>query len=116
MDEGTKGLEEPLEKFRCQRCHECCKKPGFVYLQSGEVESMAKYFDLSFFDFVNRYCELEGRRKLVLKKHPDESCVFLNADGCSIHSVKPQQCRDFPVKWRTPASLEYCEGLKRVFS
>lgn len=106
--------DEKLERFECQRCNECCKKPGFVYLKEGEEESIARFLGLEVFDFVNRFCELEDRRKLVLKKNPDESCTFLSESGCSIHSAKPQQCLDFPVKWRTPASLDYCEGLKKL--
>ena len=116
MDENSVGFQEKLAKFKCQRCNECCKKPGFVYLQSGEENAIAAFLGMGSFDFVNRFCELEERRKLVLKKNPDESCVFLAADGCSIHAVKPRQCRDFPIKWRTPASYDYCAGLKQVFS
>lgn len=108
-------LEDQLSKFKCQRCNECCKKTGFVYLQEKEEERIAEFLGLSVFDFVNQYCELEERRKLVLKKHRDESCIFLTPDGCQIHLAKPQQCRDFPVKWRTPASLVYCEGLKLLY-
>lgn len=115
MDEDSKEFKEQLAKFVCQRCNECCKKPGFVYLKEGEEESIAAHLGLNSFDFVNQYCELQDRRKLVLKKHADESCVFLSAEGCQIHAVKPQQCQDFPRKWRTPASLEYCAGLKRLF-
>ena len=115
MDENSVEFQERLAAFLCQRCNECCKKPGFVYLQAGEEESIAKFLEISSFDFVNRYCELEDRRKLVLKKNADESCVFLTPVGCRIHPAKPQQCCDFPVKWRTPASFDYCEGLKKVF-
>mgnify|MGYP001593771831 CR=1 FL=1 len=108
-------LQEKLSRFACQRCNECCKKPGFVYLQKEEPEKIAVRLGLSEFDFINQFCELEDRRKLVLKKNTDESCIFLAAEGCKIHSVKPMQCREFPVKWRTPASFKYCEGLKKIF-
>ncbi len=36
------------------------------------------------------------------------------SDGCSIHAVKPAQCVDFPVRWRTANSLDYCVGLKTL--
>ena len=85
-----------------------------MYLKEGEEESIAQFLGLEVFNFVNRFCELEDRRKLVLKKNPDESCIFLSESGCSIHSAKPQQSRDFPVRWRTSASLDYCEGLKKL--
>jgi Fe-S-cluster containining protein len=116
MDENSPQFKERLAKFICQRCNECCKKPGFVYLKEGEAEAIAGHLGMGDFDFVNQYCELLDRQKLVLKKHPDESCIFLTPTGCAVHAVKPLQCRDFPMKWRTPASLEYCAGLKKVMA
>ena len=107
-------LAQKLSKFECQRCNACCRKPGFVYLKENEEERIAKFLGLEVFDFVNQFCELAGRRQLVLKKHPDEACIFLTESGCRIHPVKPQQCLDFPVKWRTPASFNYCQGLKKI--
>ena len=105
---------ERLEEFVCQRCNECCRQPGFVYLNSSEAESIAAFLKISAFDFVNQYCDLQDRSRLVLKKNSDESCIFLSAEGCSIHPVKPAQCRGFPVKWRTINSFDYCAGLKAL--
>ncbi|HTL48064.1 MAG TPA: YkgJ family cysteine cluster protein [Verrucomicrobiae bacterium] len=108
-------LQERLAAFQCRRCNRCCEQPGFVYVTPPETEAMAALLGLDPFDFVNRYCEIEDRKKLVLKKNPDESCVFLTREGCSVHAAKPAQCRDFPVRWRTPRSFEYCEGMKALF-
>lgn len=103
------------EKFVCLRCNECCRKPGYVYLTKGEEETIAGFLGVSVHEFVNASCELIDRRRLVLKKSSDESCIFLTPGGCSIHSAKPKQCRDFPLLWRTEKSFDYCEGLKKVF-
>lgn len=108
-------LEEKLKSFVCQQCNECCKKPGFVYLEAGEAPKIAEYLGMSEFDFVNQYCELEERRKLVLKKLEDERCIFLSETGCQVHAAKPSQCRDFPTKWRTKSSFDYCAGLVKLF-
>ncbi len=107
-------LQKKLEKFECQRCNECCRKPGFVYLKEGEAERIAHFLQLPEMDFVNQFCDLADRRWLVLKKFPDEACIFLTQAGCSIHPAKPQQCLDFPFKWRTPSSFIYCQGLKNL--
>ena len=104
----------PLKKFECQRCNECCRQRGFVYLKKEEEERIAAFLGLDPFEFVNRFCELVDRVKLVLKKNPDESCVFLSNAGCSVHPVKPVQCVDFPIGWRTPRSFEYCAGLRKL--
>lgn len=104
-----------MESFGCRRCNECCRQPGFVYLGPGEAERTAAFLKLELYDFTARYCDLLDRRQLVLKKHQDEACVFLTDEGCGIHSVKPRQCIDFPVKWHTPRSFDYCQGLKILF-
>jgi len=104
------------EKFGCRRCNACCKQPGFVYLKEGEADRMAEYLGMLVYDFTDQFCDVVDRRRLVLKKRSDEVCVFLNEEGCRVHAVKPDQCRDFPSKWRTPASLEYCQGLKELMN
>lgn len=104
------------EKFGCRRCNACCKQPGFVYLKEGEAERMAEYLGMLVYDFTDQFCDVVNRRRLVLKKSPDEVCVFLENAGCRIQAVKPQQCRDFPAKWRTVKSFEYCQGLKELMN
>jgi hypothetical protein len=109
-------LQDKLKLFECQRCNECCRQPGFVYLSPDEAGKAAAFMNMEAFDFTNAYCELEDRRYLVLKKNPDESCVFLSEKGCLIYPVRPQQCRDFPVGWRTPKSLHYCAGIRKLLA
>ncbi|MDD5218488.1 MAG: YkgJ family cysteine cluster protein [Candidatus Omnitrophica bacterium] len=99
-------------KFECVRCAACCRQAGFVYLSPEEAESCADLLKLEPFDFVNRYCELQDRRRLVLKKRTDETCIFLGGEGCMIYAARPGQCRDFPLRWRTEKSFQYCMGLR----
>lgn len=101
--------------FECQRCGECCRQEGFVYLKAGEAQKIADFFGLDVYDFTERYCELLNRQKLVLKKaEKKEDCIFLEGDRCRVQPVKPEQCRDFPIGWRTVKSLDYCAGIKRI--
>ena len=113
MDE--KELQEKLKDFECQRCNKCCRQPGFVYLSPEEAEQMARFMKMDTFDFTRHYCDLQDRQRLVLKKSPDESCVFLTEKGCAVYPSRPQQCRDFPIGWRTPKSFGYCAGIKKLF-
>lgn len=108
-------FEARLARFQCQRCNQCCTKPGFVYLEKEEPKKIADYLGVDEFSFVNEHCEVVERTHIVLKKNADESCIFLDEKGCKIHPVKPRQCLDFPIKWRTPNSFNYCEGLKKIF-
>jgi Fe-S-cluster containining protein len=67
------------------------------------------------YQFTETYALLMGRQHLVLKKRPDEACLFLGADGCSVYAARPAQCRDFPLGWKTEKSLNYCKGMKRNY-
>ncbi len=103
-----------LDQFVCQRCNRCCQQAGFVYLQDGEAEAMAAYKKMELYEFTAHYTDVIDRRQLVLKKQPDEACIFLTAAGCSVHAAKPRQCREFPRVWRTKKSFDYCAGLKKI--
>ncbi len=113
MNSNT-GFDETLREFKCARCNECCKQEGYVYLLPGEADQIAEFLKIDPFDFANKYCELLDRTRLVLKKYPDETCIFLTDQGCSVYPARPKQCREFPIYWRTAKSFSYCEGLKKI--
>ena len=103
-----------MNTFQCRRCSSCCRQPGFVYLQEGDAERLAAYLAMDIYQFTGTHCLLLDRQHLVLKKRPDETCLFLENGGCSVYKARPRQCRDFPLGWKTERSLNYCEGLKKV--
>ena len=116
MNPTFDGLESKLESFSCLRCNECCKQPGFVYLKPGEADAIARFLGMDEYAFAESYCQLQDRQRLVLKQAVDGACIFWNDKGCSIHAVKPAQCKDFPVSWRTLKSLEYCAGIRKLLT
>jgi Fe-S-cluster containining protein len=68
-------------------------------------------------EFERRYV-YRTRHKLRLRVPRRSTCHFLREDGCSIHAVKPTQCRIFPFwpelvayghKWTQTA--RYCPGI-----
>jgi Fe-S-cluster containining protein len=102
-----------MSHFHCQRCCACCKQPGFVYLKGEDAERLASCFGMDVYRFTETHCLLMDRQHLTLKKNPDETCIFLEPTGCRVYEARPQQCRDFPLSWKTGRSLDYCEGLKK---
>jgi len=102
-----------MNSFQCSRCSVCCRQPGFVYLQSKDVDRLAGFLKMDPYDFTEQYGLLRDRMHLVLKKNPDETCLFLGEQGCAVYEARPQQCRDFPMQWKTERSLDYCQGLGR---
>jgi len=99
--------------FVCMRCNKCCTAPGAVYVKGRDIDRLASHLNLTREDFLERYCMMdEGRWELKLQK--DGACIFLNSEGCTVHTAKPSQCRSFPMVWRSPESFNYCEGIKAL--
>ncbi|MFO1514538.1 MAG: YkgJ family cysteine cluster protein [Verrucomicrobiota bacterium] len=101
----------------CQRCTACCRWPGQVRLTEEEITRLAVFNQLSEPDFIQRFTRLtHDRRGLALQEKPSGSCVFLVGNDCSVQSVKPQQCRDFPNLWRHPDADKLCRAIPREVS
>lgn len=105
-------------RFECRRgCTKCCEQPGFVYLTESDVLHMAAYLDLSAEQFERKYV-YRTKSLIRLRIARQARCSFLTADGCSVHAVKPLQCRAFPFwpellesakEWHKTAA--YCPGI-----
>jgi Fe-S-cluster containining protein len=76
----------------------CCYRlvGSTLYLTATDINRIARHFGLTDGEVRRRF--LEGKNTFKVKA--DGSCVFLLDDRlskrCSIHSARPQQCRDFP--------------------
>src|SRR5580704_15077879 len=83
--------------LECQRCTACCRWPGQVRLTDAEITRLAAFKGLSEFEFIQQFTRLTSDRcGLALTEKPNGECIFLDGQDCSVQSVKPQQCRDFP--------------------
>jgi len=99
----------------CQRCTACCRWPGQVRLTDAEIARLAGFLELDEHHFIQRFLRLtEDRRGLALLEKPSGACVFLVGNDCSVQSVKPQQCRDFPNLWRRPEAENQCRAIPRT--
>lgn len=105
-------------RFRCVRgCTNCCTRKGFVYLSGADVERAAAWLGMTREDFESRYV-YRTRHLFRLRKPPGAECPFLDSNGCTIHPVKPTQCRLFPFwpelvenrgEWE--ALKSFCPGI-----
>ena len=119
-------------RFECTMCGACCTgAPGFVGFSKAEGEAMAGRLGVSVQDFYSRYAHKmeHGRQGWSLNEIETEhgfDCVFLDRDTkpgqalCSIHEIRPQQCRTWPWwpenlrsrdAWRRTGKR--CEGVDR---
>jgi len=99
--------------FSCQRCGACCRVPGYVALAQGEVETLAAFLGLDVYAFTERYTTFTFNRKnLSLIEQEDGSCIFLQTDNtCRIQPVKPEQCKAFPLQWKSTQLRQTCPRL-----
>ncbi|MEZ5329369.1 MAG: YkgJ family cysteine cluster protein [Verrucomicrobiales bacterium] len=104
--------EEPAITYVCQRCANCCKWPGEVKVTSEEISAIAQFLDMSETAFLEKHTALrENRQGLTLLEKPNGECEFLEGNHCRLQAVKPEQCRDFPNKWRFPGWRQVCEAI-----
>jgi len=82
-----------------------------------EIARMATFLQVDEREFIQQHTRLQhDRRGLALREQPDGACVFLKENLCTIQTVKPQQCRDFPNLWKYPGAEQFCRAVPREVS
>jgi uncharacterized protein len=83
-------------RFACQPgCTKCCNVRGFVYITENDLQRMANYIGVTLKEFEKAYV-IRFKHVLRLRKPKPSQCHFLTENGCSVHPVKPVQCRLYP--------------------
>ena len=83
-------------RFQCQHgCVRCCESKGVVYLTEQDSTRIAAYLNKSLPDFESKYVYRTAHLRR-LRTPRGSPCPFLGNGGCTIHDVKPVQCRLFP--------------------
>ena len=76
-----------------------------------EIRRLAAHREVSEAEFIQRFTRLaRDRRGLSLVEKENGECAFLDGVQCSVQTVKPQQCRDFPNLWRFPGFEKHCHA------
>ncbi len=113
MDELFKNLVKLKPKdnvpFKCTGCGECCRnvheQVPIESLDAFRITQHLQKQDSSIGcidDFLQKYCEPAllnecGYFVYFLKtKEPNNSCIFLENNRCTIHSFNPRACRTYP--------------------
>ena len=101
--------------YQCQRCTNCCRWPGFVKLDDADISALARFFELSEREFIERYTRLRQYRDgLALLDKPNGECIFLDGRDCRVQADKPGQCSGFPNTWNFPGWREVCEAIPQL--
>lgn len=114
-------------QFECTQCGGCCSgEPGYVWVDPGEIEQLARHLDLSIDEFESRYVRKVGAHK-SLTELPNGDCVFLHPEtrGCTVYEARPIQCRTWPFwdsnlknrrAWRETCEICPGSGKGRLYS
>jgi len=111
-------------RFKCLQCGNCCSgAPGYVWVDRRTIERIAAFLGREEQWLGKKHLRRVGFRYSLTEK-PNGDCVFLvHEDGrttCSIHPVRPTQCRAWPFwgdnlrsrsKWE--AAARDCPGMNR---
>jgi hypothetical protein len=103
--------------FTCTGCGDCCRRPGYVFLEDGDEERLAAHLEIDVEELRRRYLtRVHG--EWVLEVLEGQECVFLDGDACGVYGGRPTQCRTYPF-WpevvADPRSWdeerEHCPGI-----
>ena len=72
----------PMSSFECQRCGACCRWPGSVLLEAGDVAAAAAALGLAEGEFIAGHTVLaRNRAQLTLKEGADGAGRFSSGLG-----------------------------------
>ncbi len=75
--------------FVCRMCGECCRKLSKVVYDPRDGKVYMEDLDVDYVDIPEEYREFSHPIKIP--------CPFLKDNVCSIYSIRPKSCRDFPL-------------------
>ncbi len=96
---------EILIPFECQMCGKCCEILSQCVYDPLTGRIIAEC-ELGMFEYLD--VEVESSSPVLLKP-----CPFLKDGRCSIHSIRPQSCREFPLGRNLDHGIG-CPALKTI--
>lgn len=105
-------------RFACHRCAHCCTGgSGYVWLEDGESEAMARELGASVESFTRRFVRLaidprSGAQRPALREDDaagGRCALLVGANECSVYAARPAHCRAFPY-W--PSVMEGGAGFE----
>ena len=101
------------EPFKCLQCGDCCSWHGYVRISQEEADMIAARLGMNALEFIDKMTILTAdRRNLSHNENPDGTCIFFsnNPPRCEIYDIRPVQCRDFPIKWKSESENHQCRN------
>jgi Fe-S-cluster containining protein len=106
-----KAHEDVFAKTNCLDCANCCKTTGPLFTIK-DIERISKHLRLKPSAFIEKYLRIDEDEDYVLQSVP---CVFLDHDNyCSIYTIRPKACREYPHTNRVKQSQIFSLTLKNA--
>jgi uncharacterized protein len=84
-------LDAPFS-YRCRGCSRCCREFR-IQVNPYEIFRLARHLHLSTTEFIAHHLE----NGPWLRHKDDGTCVYLGAQGCTVHAARPLVCRLYPL-------------------
>lgn len=82
--------------FKCRKCGNCCREikggKGIVLILESEIKRLTRQLNTNRKKFVRKYCVRENGK--IFMRYP---CPFLKNNKCSIYTIRPLVCRQYPL-------------------
>lgn len=107
----------------CATCggHCCTGESGNIWVSRKEIEEISTFLEMESEEFLNQYVKKVWYKYTLKEMQIGENnfaCIFFDTQiqACSIYTVRPKQCRDFPFwdhfKNHPEEAFEECPALK----
>src|SRR5687767_13075746 len=83
-------------RFACTRCGDCCRGPGYVWVDEAEIAELARHLDVDEVTFEAVYTRRVGRGRSLRDQANDNCIFFAEEQGCLVYEARPRQCRTWP--------------------
>src|SRR3989338_10562232 len=107
-------LEHDQKSFTfltCSQCGVCCRL-FLINLNPEEYKSCRYKTQFEEFGLTSDFMEAEMCGANIITQKKDGSCFYLADGKCSIHSARPQSCRNFFCSSKDPEFKTMIEKIK----
>jgi Fe-S-cluster containining protein len=94
--------------YRCNACSRCCHNKA-IRVGPYEILRLARRLGTTTTEVIARYTESGGT--VLRTRGEDRACVFLGAQGCSVHPDRPLACRLYPLALRIESDGSEAFGM-----